>query len=177
MNGGETPSTAKNVDTDVCALVAERIHLVIRTRRAPRDLVTGKALSCDEPTRPAVCGTAWADEIGLLGIAFPQSGQGAFFFFDLNNEPVSKKRLTCNTIGLTANAWPEPGVERCATVKQGPLAEMTVIVDSRCDGLRMTVFDKAYSLKDPTAERVTDCDKPSAERLAGPELLCKRMNE
>ncbi|MDC0743175.1 hypothetical protein [Polyangium mundeleinium] len=159
-----------------CELIARELRFVARWRHNPNRAFGGKPLYCDISSTADICGRTSVDEDGLTSVAVPQNGPGAFFHFILNDDDDTKKRLTCRTIGLIATARPEPGVEHCGTVKDGPLAGMRIIADSRCDRLRMTLFDKAYQAKDPDAEKLTDCDEPLPERLAGPELQCKPVN-
>ena len=129
-------------------------------------------MRCNEPTTPYICGRANIDDSGFIGVSFPESGPGAFFHFQLREEEVARTRLTCQTIGLAAANQLDRGVERCEMVKNGSLAEMTIIVDSRCDRLRITMFDDAYRAQDHNAAKVSPCDAASPERLAAPPLLC-----
>jgi hypothetical protein len=81
-------------------------------------------------------------------------------------------RLTCQTLGLAAASQSDHGVEHCETVRDGSLANMTIVVDSRCDKLRITAFDNAYRAQYHNAADVSPCEAASPSRMAAPPLSC-----
>lgn len=165
-------TTAKRRDTVLCGFIVEQLRLVAAWRDRPGDLYGSKAMLCGHDTPAHVCARTGHDEAGFTGVGFSTMGPGALFHFQLTEEAGPKARLTCQTIGLATAKELDRGVERCEMVEKGSLAKMTIIVDSRCDELRFTVFDNNYLAQDPGAANVTPCTKASPERLTATPLSC-----
>lgn len=172
----DASNTASSDISSLCDRIADRLELVAAWRHRPRAAFLGKSVSCDEPSLPHVCGLTMVDDEGLIGVRFPDGAPGAFFHFQLQDEHGGT-RLSCATsgLGVADSGRSEPGVERCAPFVAGALAGMTLIVDSRCDRLRMTLFDDAYRAKDLNAGVLSACDNASPERLAAPTLRCPSL--
>lgn len=165
-------SKAKGRDVALCELIANRLRLAAAWRARPGDLFGSKAMLCGQYTPAHVCSRTGGDDDGFIGVGFSTAGPGALFHFQLAEEEGPKTRVTCRTLGLSGAKDLGRGVERCAMVGEGALANMTIIVDSRCDRLRLTVFDSDYLAQDPSAADVAPCEEPSPGRLAAPPLSC-----
>lgn len=165
-------SRAKKRDSVLCGFIVEQLHFAAAWRDRPGDIFGGQAMLCGQDTPAHVCARTGHDAAGFVGVGFSTIGPGAFFHFEFTAEEGAKTRLTCQTLGLAAAKHLDRGVERCKVVEKGSLAKMSIIVDSRCDELRLTVFDDDYVLQDPGAANMPPCTEASPERLTAPPLSC-----
>ena len=165
-DAGSRPAEAEGGD-GVCSLLGERLRLAARWRREPRGMLSH--IYCDEP---GICAGTRVGDDGLLAVAYRDPGPGVSFYFELPEES-NRVRLECASVGMAAVAQPEKGVERCARVEQGALRAMTLIFDSRCQGMvRVTLFDDAYLKRDSGVAGDAPCNSASSLRQTSSAVLC-----
>jgi hypothetical protein len=176
-NEDHTPEPFPPDPTPPCEVLAGRLEVAARNRSHPRRVWLNKAIVCDsdradgDAAGARICGTAVADHDGLLGAYYSEDDRpGAMFYAELWDE-ATPRRLACTTFGLRA-VESHPGTEQCEQVRRGPLAGFTLLLDSRCKGLAVIMFDQHYRLLDPSVTTLPECTTPFPERESSPVLEC-----